>query len=183
MEQQTPKFRLRLNFFDSIVLLLALLAGAFLLWRAVAPHQAENVAIPQTQQVRYTIRLTRALPILEELVQPGQSITDSARNNALGTVVEVQCEPGTYFTLSEREHAWINAPVPDRINVNMTVEASATGDDSQLLINGSYALRVGDKIDGRGPGYIGRGVVIAMERCGGMDQLKKSSPNTAGSSA
>ncbi len=136
MEQQTPKFRLRLNFFDSIVLLLALLAGAFLLWRAVAPHQAENVAIPQTQQVRYTIRLTRALPILEELVQPGQSITDSARNNALGTVVEVQCEPGTYFTLSEREHAWINAPVPDRINVNMTVEASATGDDSQLLING-----------------------------------------------
>ena len=111
MEQQTPKFRLRLNFFDSIVLLLALLAGAFLLWRAVAPHQAENVVIPQTQQVRYTIRLTRALPILEELVQPGQSITDSARNNALGTVVEVQCEPGTYFTLSEREHAWINAPV------------------------------------------------------------------------
>lgn len=47
MEQQTPKFRLRLNFFDSIVLLLALLAGAFLLWRAVAPHQAENVAIPR----------------------------------------------------------------------------------------------------------------------------------------
>ena len=164
MEQQTPKFRLRLNFFDSIVLLLALLAGAFLLWRAVAPHQAENVAIPQTQQVRYTIRLTRALPILEELVQPGQSITDSARNNALGTVVEVQCEPGTYFTLSEREHAWINAPVPDRINVNMTVEASATGDDSQLLINGSYALRVGDKIYVRGPGYIGRGYVIAIER-------------------
>ena len=164
MEQQTPKFRLRLNFFDSIVLLLALLAGAFLLWRAVAPHQAENVAIPQTQQVRYTIRLTRALPILEELVQPGQSITDSARNNALGTVVEVQCEPGTYFTLSEREHAWINAPVPDRINVNMTVEASATGDDSQLLINGSYALRVGDKIYGRGPRYIGSGDVIAIER-------------------
>ena len=164
MEQQTPKFRLRLNFFDSIVLLLALLAGAFLLWRAVAPHQAENVVIPQTQQVRYTIRLTRALPILEELVQPGQSITDSARNNALGTVVEVQCEPGTYFTLSEREHAWINAPVPDRINVNMTVEASATGDDSQLLINGSYALRVGDKIYVRGPGYIGSGDGIAIER-------------------
>ena len=164
MEQQTPKFRLRLNFFDSIVLLLALLAGAFLLWRAVAPHQAENVAIPQTQQVRYTIRLTRALPILEELVQPGQSITDSARNNALGTVVEVQCEPGTYFTLSEREHAWINAPVPDRINVNMTVEASATGDDSQLQIKGSYALRVAHKIYVRGPGYIGSGDVIAIER-------------------
>ena len=114
--------------------------------------------------MRYTIRLTRALPILEELVQPGQSITDSARNNALGTVVEVQCEPGTYFTLSEREHAWINAPVPDRINVNMTVEASATGDDSQLLI-------------------IGSGEVIAIARCGGREPLKKTSTKTAGSSA
>lgn len=164
MEKQNAGFRLRLNFFDSIVLLLALLAGAFLLWRAVAPHQTETVAIPQTQQVRYTIRLTRALPVLEELVQPGQSITDSARNNALGTVVAVECAPGTYFTLSEREHAWIYAPVPDRINVTITIEANATGDDSQLLINGSYALRVGDKIYVRGPGYIGSGDVIAIER-------------------
>lgn len=162
--EQDKKFRLRLNFFDSIILLLALLAGAFLVWRTVAPHQTEQVAIPQTQQVRYTIRLTRALPILEELVQPGQAITDSARNNPLGTVVEVQCEPGTYFTLSEREHAWIYAPVPGRINVTMTVEANATGDDSQLLINGSYALRVGEKIYVRGPGYIGSGDVIAIER-------------------
>ena len=31
MDQQ--KFRLRLNLFDSIVLLLALLAGGFLVWR------------------------------------------------------------------------------------------------------------------------------------------------------
>jgi len=37
MDQQ--KFRLRLNLFDSIVLLLALLAGGFLVWRAAAPHQ------------------------------------------------------------------------------------------------------------------------------------------------
>jgi len=46
----------------------------------------------------------------------------------------------------------------------MTIEANATGDDSQLLINGSYALRVGDKIYVRGPGYIGSGDVIAIER-------------------
>ena len=37
MEQNTPKFRLRLNLFDTIVLVLALAVGAFLLWRAVKP--------------------------------------------------------------------------------------------------------------------------------------------------
>lgn len=31
MEQNTPKFRLRLNLFDTIVLVLALAVGAFLL--------------------------------------------------------------------------------------------------------------------------------------------------------
>ena len=37
MEPNTPKFRLRLNLFDGIVLVLALAVGAFLLWRAVKP--------------------------------------------------------------------------------------------------------------------------------------------------
>ena len=34
MEQNTPKFRLRLNLFDGIILALALAAGAVLLWMA-----------------------------------------------------------------------------------------------------------------------------------------------------
>ena len=38
MEQNKPKFRLRFNLFDAAVLVIALLAGAFLLWRAVKPQ-------------------------------------------------------------------------------------------------------------------------------------------------
>ena len=56
MEQNTPKFRLRLNLFDTIVLVLALAVGAFLLWRAVkpaAPVQADPTA---TSTIRYTVR-------------------------------------------------------------------------------------------------------------------------------
>ena len=40
MEQKTPKFRLRLNLFDGIVLVLALAVGAFLLWNAMKPAAA-----------------------------------------------------------------------------------------------------------------------------------------------
>ena len=37
MEQNTPKFRLRLNLFDGIVLVLALAVAAFLVWTALKP--------------------------------------------------------------------------------------------------------------------------------------------------
>ena len=62
MEQNTPKFRLRLNLFDTIVLVLALAVGAFLLWRAVkpaAPVQADPTA---TSTIRYTVRFQRWIP-------------------------------------------------------------------------------------------------------------------------
>ena len=35
MEPNKPKFRFRLNLFDSIVLVLALAVGAFLVWSAI----------------------------------------------------------------------------------------------------------------------------------------------------
>ena len=35
MEQHNQKFRLRLNLFDAIVLIIALAVGAFVLWNAL----------------------------------------------------------------------------------------------------------------------------------------------------
>ena len=40
MEPNKPKFRFRLNLFDSIVLVLALAVGAFLVWSAIKPAAA-----------------------------------------------------------------------------------------------------------------------------------------------
>ena len=37
MEQNRPGFRLRLNLFDAIVILIALAAAAFLLWQRLRP--------------------------------------------------------------------------------------------------------------------------------------------------
>ena len=55
MEQNTPKFRLRLNLFDGIILALALAAGAVLLWMAArGSAPAAQSAVPST--VEYTVR-------------------------------------------------------------------------------------------------------------------------------
>ena len=42
MEHNTPKFRLRLNLFDGIVLVLALAVGALLLWMSLKPSAGEQ---------------------------------------------------------------------------------------------------------------------------------------------
>ena len=46
MEQNTPKFRLRLNLFDGIVLLIVLAVGAVVLWTALKPQApAANASV------------------------------------------------------------------------------------------------------------------------------------------
>ena len=42
MEQHNQKFRLRLNLFDAIVLIIALAVGAFVLWNALKPQAAPS---------------------------------------------------------------------------------------------------------------------------------------------
>jgi len=42
MESKTPKFRVRLNLFDGIVLVLAMQVGALVLWMALKPAPAPS---------------------------------------------------------------------------------------------------------------------------------------------
>lgn len=75
MGQNNRKFRLRLNFFDCAVILIALAAAGLLLWRQFKPA-------PEAQQagsVRYTIVLKQALEGTGELVKPGDALVDSVK--------------------------------------------------------------------------------------------------------
>ena len=59
MEHNTPKFRLRLNLFDGIVLVLALAVGALLLWMSLKPSAGEQGTAATASTVRYTVRFQR----------------------------------------------------------------------------------------------------------------------------
>ena len=81
MEQKTPKFRLRLNLFDGIVLVLALAVGAFLLWSAMkpaaAPAEGETAS---ASTVRYTVRFQKWIEGTGSLVEPGDKLVDNIKN-------------------------------------------------------------------------------------------------------
>ena len=123
MEQNTPKFRLRLNLFDTIVLVLALAVGAFLLWRAVkpaAPVQADPTA---TSTIRYTVRFQRWIPGTSEIIQPGDRIADNIKNYEVGHVVSAQAVPALVQTPDRESRRWVWAELEGFEDVLVTVEA------------------------------------------------------------
>ena len=92
MEHNTSGFRLRLNLFDGIVIVLALAVGAFLAWTALKPA-APVPADPTVQAtVRYTVRFQRWVPGTSALISEGDQIADNIKNFEIGHVVAVETD-------------------------------------------------------------------------------------------
>lgn len=163
MGQQQPKFRLRLNLFDVIVVILALAVGVFLLWNAARPAVADPNA-PAATTIRYTIRFQKMLEGSSALVQPGDLLEDMVKNYEMGHVVSATSMPASRLILNQQEKRFVMAPIPGYEDADVVVESTATGSDGQLLVGTGYEIKVGAVVYLRGPGYMGSGVITDIER-------------------
>ena len=167
MEQKTPKFRLRLNLFDGIVLVLALAVGALLLWTALKPDApAAGDAPSPAATVRYTVRFQKWVEGTGALVEPGDKLVDNIKNFDLGTVVSAQVVPAQTFILDNDKGAFVLAPIEGFEDVLVTVESPCTLSDSAVTVGGGYALNVGAITYIRGAGYMASGPIVSMEQEG-----------------
>lgn len=161
MEQK--KFRLRLNLFDGIVLVLALAAGAFLLWKAMKPELPAEVAPASTSSVRYTVRLQRCIPGTGELIRTGDQIADNIKNYVVGKVTAVETVPTRRRVLDRENRRVVWAETDQFEDILLTLESPCEISDSAIVLDGGYQLRVGSTAHLRGIGYMGSGPVIAIE--------------------
>ena len=164
MEQNTPKFRLRLNLFDAIVILAALAVGALLLWvrlRPAVPVQAEPGA---QDSVRYTVRFQRWAPGTGSLVTPGDQIADNVKNYEIGRVVSAQVVPTQQQVVDQENRRWVWAEVEGMEDVLVTIEAPCSVSEESITVGGGYELRVGVMAYLRGNGYMGSGPIVAIEQ-------------------
>ena len=76
MEENKYKFRLRLNLFDGIILVVALAVAAVLLWMAVKPQAVSNESSTAAATVRYTIRFQRWIEGTGSIIQPGDKLVE-----------------------------------------------------------------------------------------------------------
>lgn len=168
MEAKTPKFRLRLNLFDGIVLLAALLVGAFLLWNALKPEPAPSADVPAVTNttVRYTVRVQRFPEGTGDLIQVGDELVDNIKNYKLGKVVATEIVPTTTLVMNHDEGKYQLSEVPGVEDILVTLETTCPENDSAIILDGGYTLRVGVTTYIRGKGYMASGPVIAIEREG-----------------
>ena len=166
MESKTPKFRVRLNLFDGIVLVLALLVGALVLWMALKPAPAPAADPVEQTPLRYTVRFQRFRESGGEMVQVGDRLMDVTKYCDLGTVVDKQVVPSQALVLNQEEQRYVLATVPDCEDILVTVETTYPENEEQILIEGELLLRVGASLYIRGEGYMASGPVVAIEREG-----------------
>lgn len=168
MEQNNGKFRLKLNLFDGIVLILALAVGAFLLWNALKPAPAASSGEPAStaSTVRYTVRFQRMMEGTGSLIEPGDALVDTIKNYSLGNVVSVEIVPAQSLVLNHDSREYALTTLAGYEDALITVEAPCTVSSDTLLLDGGYTLRVGATAYVRGEGYMGSGPIISIEREG-----------------
>ncbi len=166
MEQKkNAKFRLKLNLFDGIVLVLALVAGGLLVWNRLKPAPAPGTDAPNASStVRYTLRFQRWQEGTSGLIQPGDNLVDNVKNFQLGTVVSAEAVPAVVQVLDNQNGRYVDAVVDGFEDVLVTVETSGKEGDMSVELDSGYGLRVGNMAYVRGEGYMGSGPVVAIER-------------------
>ena len=167
MEQNTQKFRLKLNLFDGIVLVLAVAVAAFLLWRAMKPAVQVPMDPSVTSTVRYTVRFQRWTPGTSALIQAGARIADNIKNYEIGQVVSAEAEPARIQVLDTQNRRYVWAEMDGFEDVLVTIEAPCTVSDAAITVGGGYELRVGSTGYFRGEGYMGSGPIVAIEEVQG----------------
>lgn len=166
MEQNNYKFRLRLNLFDGIILVLALAVGAFLLWTALKPAAQTESPVVSTSTVRYTVRFLRWPEGNGQLIQEGDQLIDSIKNYQLGNVLSYETVPATTQVLDQVNGRYVLAEISGFEDILVTVEAPCTMSDQGIILDGGYELRVGSTAYIKGEGYMASGPVISIEREG-----------------
>lgn len=161
MEQK--KFRLRLNLFDGIVLVLALAVGAFLLWNAMKPRLPEEAVPAASSTVQYTVRLQKCIPGTSELIREGDQVADNIKNYVVGNVTAVEAVPCRRRVMDEEGLRKVWAETDAFEDILLTLEARCQITDSAIVLDGGYELRVGSTAYLRGLGYMGTGPVVAIE--------------------
>ena len=161
---EPEKKKLKISIFDIIILAVVILAAAavILVFRP-SRTAADNTASSGTV-MQYTVELQQLPAGTAELIQPGDSVSDGARNYAMGKVVSAHAAPYTYQVADESTGEVKNAPLDRYENVIITIESGMNTSGSSLTTDSGFVVTVGTQVHVTGPCYAGTGYVIAIER-------------------
>ena len=163
MEQNTTKFRLRFNLVDIIVLVIALVAGIGILLLGIR-SQSTTGGGRTGGQVEYTILFQKMSAGNSQLIQAGDQLQDTVKNYKIGEVVSVEVKPAEVEILNQETQTYETTIFEGYEDVYVTVSCAYTDNGEKILLDGGYDILVGQTCYVRGPGYMGSGPVVNIER-------------------
>lgn len=165
MSTQPKKFKIKLNLFDFIVLAFAGLVAAGLIAFLIISHFQDQAKLVEGT---YTIRLQGATPEIVDMIQVGDELENAITNVDIGTVVSFTYRPTLVAVLDEETLTFITQEQPDYIDVDIVVSAPYSLDDDgdEIFLESGYQIRCSEYAYVRGPGYLGSGPVIHIDREG-----------------
>ncbi len=166
MEQKANKRKWSLNLFDLIVIVLAVLIGAFLLYRSMSHGPDTDTSASGTVTVRYTVQLTRVLESVSGDIQMGDVFVDGVKKYTMGTVQSVTVGPYVQITSDYDNETYRVAQIPDYNNLMVELETKCDESSTQLLADGGFLVRAGEIVAIKGPGYAATGTIVSIDREG-----------------
>ena len=111
--EENKRFRLKLNLFDGIVIVVALAVAAVMLYMQMKPAASSgDTSTPAASTTQYTICLQKTLPGTAALIEEGDALVDVVKNFELGTVVSATAQPATDSIIDENAKAYVTAEIP-----------------------------------------------------------------------
>ena len=163
MEENKKPFRLRLNLFDGIVLVIILAVGLFFLWSRFRPEPEQGSSDNWTT-VRYSVHISQVLEGTADLIQPGEPLEYTLEPALLGTVISAEVSPCVITGLDEETLTTVQKVLPGYESIDLVVEGQCEEEDYCLRADGVVVLRTNGMLYMRGPKYAAVGIITEIER-------------------
>jgi hypothetical protein len=142
-----------------VIIILALLLGAFILVRTMSQR---DTTAEKSRPIVYTFE---TLEVGEEFVESlsiGDTVYHSIRNEELGKIKSFTAEP---FEIEYRNHETGTIDLiekPEKYTVLIEIESKYTMADEEKIMVGEEEIRVGKSIPLKGMGYATFGYVVEI---------------------
>lgn len=162
MESRENKRRWKLNVFDIIIIAVVIVAaGVFLyFWR----FSGNSSTAVNTTPVHYTIELNGMLEGTSQKIKEGDTIMDSTKKFIMGTVVSLTVMPATTTEVNLETGDTIEVEVPGKEAALIEIVCPCSSSDTEIKAESGYVVRIGSEVTASGPGYAGKGYVLAINR-------------------
>ena len=132
----------KINAIDLCVITVVVLLALGAIYKFGIVNNTSESGSTATQPISYKVKILNTRQYSYDNIQAGDILYDKTSGNAIGTIVEVDSEPGV--DLVERpDGTAVLGEVENRINIILTVEATGTITSRGHFVNRTYELLVG----------------------------------------